>query len=133
MSGENVEMARRDYALVSRGDIDGWLRDLAEDVELHELPNIPDSAVYRGHEGVRKWAAGVLEVVQSWHWTPEEIVYEDDDLLIIRVRIELVGRGGGVPIDQVIFHVLRFHEGKGSVIQGFLSRREALNAAGLGE
>jgi ketosteroid isomerase-like protein len=133
MSKENVENAYRSYELLSRGDIDAWLQDLAEDVELHELPEIPDSAVYRGHEGVRKWAAGVLPLFQSWRWTPEEILYEGDDMLVVRVRIEFVGRGGEVPIEQVLFHVLRYRDGKGSVIQGFLSRREALEAAGLSE
>ncbi len=133
MSQENVEVAQRGYELVSRGDIDAWLQDLAEDVELHELPEIPDSAVYRGHEAVRTWAARVLELVQSWRWTPEEILYEGDDVLVVRVRIEFVGRGGEVPIEQIIFHVLRYRDGKASVMQGFLSRREALEAAALQE
>jgi ketosteroid isomerase-like protein len=133
MSEENVEIAYRDYELLSRGDIETWLQDLTEDVELHELPEIPDSAVYRGHDGVRKWAAGVQELVESWHWTPEEILHESGDTLLVRVRIDLVGRGSEIPIVQILFHVLRFRDGKASAIQGFLSEHAALEAAGLRE
>jgi ketosteroid isomerase-like protein len=129
---EKVEIANRDYEFVSRGDIEAWLQDLTEDVELRELPEIPDSAVYRGHDGVRKWAAGVQELVESWHWTPEEIVHESDDILVVRVRVDLTGRGSQVPIAQIVFHVLRFRDGKARAIEGFLSEDAALEAAGAG-
>jgi ketosteroid isomerase-like protein len=127
---EKVEIANRDYEFVSRGDIEAWLQDLTEDVELRELREIPDSAVYRGHDGVRTWAAGVQELVESWRWAPEEILHESDDVLVVRVRIDLVGRGSQVPIAQVVFHVLRFRDGKAWAIEGFLSEHAALKAAG---
>ena len=65
MSHENVEIARRSYELLSQRDIENWLAYLAEDVELHEAPDFPDSATYRGHDGIRKWAAGVVDLVES--------------------------------------------------------------------
>ena len=133
MSQENVEIAYRGYELVSCGEIEAWLQDLREDVELRELPEIPDSAVYRGHDGVRKWAAGVQELVQSWHWTPEEILHESDDVLVVRVRLDFVGRGSDIPVVRVVFHVLRFQDGKTSEVEGFLSEHAALEAAGLRE
>jgi ketosteroid isomerase-like protein len=133
MSQENVEIAYRGYELVSCGEIEAWLQDLREDVELRELPEIPDSAVYRGHDGVRKWAAGVRELVESWHWTPEEILHESDDALVVRVRLDFVGHGSEIPVVRVVFHVLRFQDGKTSEVEGFLSEHAALEAAGLRE
>jgi ketosteroid isomerase-like protein len=133
MLQENVEITHRAYELLSRGEIEAWLQDLTEDIELHEVPEIPDSAVYRGHEGIRKWAEGVLELVESWQWTPEEILHESDDVLVVRVRVEFVGRGSEVPVEQTVFHVLRYRDEKCAVIQGFLREPAALEAAGLSE
>jgi ketosteroid isomerase-like protein len=75
----------------------------------------------------------VRELVESWHWTPEEILHESDDALVVRVRLDFVGRGSEIPVVQVVFHVLRFQDGKTSEVEGFLSEHAALEAAGLRE
>src|SRR5262245_62636227 len=56
MSEENVELVRRAYDAFNRGDFEGWLAALDPDVEWDERYIAPDAAVYRGHDGVRRWA-----------------------------------------------------------------------------
>jgi ketosteroid isomerase-like protein len=76
MSRENVEIVRRNYEAFTRRDIDAWLESVREDAELHEVSEIPDAAVYRGHEGLRRWAEALMQLVSEWRWTPEEFVYQ---------------------------------------------------------
>jgi hypothetical protein len=47
---------------------------------------------------------------------------------VARTRLTVRGREGGVPIEQIIFHVVDVKEGRLAVIRGFLDEREALEA-----
>lgn len=120
----------RGYESLSRGAFDAWLEGLHDDAELHELAEIPDTAVYRGHEEIRAWAEAAMALTVDWEWIPEEVIWAADGVIVVRVRF--IGRGAesGAPLAQVIFHVLEFRDRKAAVIRGFLGEREALRAAG---
>ena len=133
MSREKVELVRRNYEAFSRGDFDAWLESVREDAELHEVSEIPDTAVYRGHKGLRRWAETLMQLVSEWQWTPEEFVYQGDDAVLVRARMTARSAGGGVPFEQVIFHLIEFQEDKIVCLRGFLDREVALEAAGLRE
>ena len=128
---DRVELLRRGYAALSRMDLEAWIADLDPDVEVYELPQIPDTDVYRGHDGVRKWFENTSTLVQSWGWTPEEILNEAGDALVVRSRVKLLGSQSSVPIEQPLFHVFRFRGAKVASIQGFLDSASAFEAAGL--
>ena len=133
MSQENVEIVRRNYEAFSRGDIDAWLKSMREDAELNEVSEIPDAAVYRGHEGLRRWAESLMQLVSEWCWTPEEFIYQGDAAVLVRARMTARSAGGGVPFEQVIFHLIEFQDGEIVCFRGFLDRDEALEAVGLSE
>src|SRR2546423_1202424 len=65
MSQENVEIVRQGYEAVGRGDFEGWVTGLDPDVELDERYIAPDAAVYRGHDGVRRWWQQSSEAIES--------------------------------------------------------------------
>jgi ketosteroid isomerase-like protein len=65
MSRENVELLRLGYEAFNRGDFEGWLGALDPDVELDERYIAPDAAVYRGHDGVRRWLPEGSEAIGS--------------------------------------------------------------------
>jgi len=111
--------------------VDRWLSHLHEDAELHELAEIPDSRVYRGHDEIRAWLEHAQEIVSGWKWTPEEVLAEGDDVVVLRVRLTAEGRGSGVPIDQVVFHVIEVSDDKIASVSGFLQPDRALAAAGM--
>ncbi len=126
MSKENVNLIREGYEALSRQDIAAWLQGVDPDVELHELAEIPDTAVYRGREGLRQWAEAALELVEDWRWEPEEFIQNSGGIVVVRVRFTARGRGSGAPVDQVIFHVLDVRDGKVAVIRGFLDQEDAV-------
>ena len=131
MSQETQRLIRESYAALSRADLDAWVAGVAPKAELHELPDMPDTAVYRGHEGFRAWAESVMQLVEWWEWTPEEFVFDGDDVQVVRVRLEVRGQGSGVPIEQAVFHVFRFENGLLNEVRGFTNRQDALEAAGV--
>jgi ketosteroid isomerase-like protein len=133
MSQENVEIVRRAYEAFSRGDFEAWLESVHQDAELHEASEIPDTAVYRGHDGLRRWAESVNQLVSDWHWTPEEFIYQGEDAVLIRVRLAFRSAGADVPLEQVIFHLIEFQAGEIVCFRGFFDRDMALEAVGLSE
>jgi ketosteroid isomerase-like protein len=136
MSQENVEVARRAYEafneVFTAGNISGWLALYTPDAELHDVPNFPDAAVHRGHDGLRKWAEGLMEIAEGLRVEHERFI-EADEFVVVAVRISAIGREGGVLTEMNTFHVLEFTDGKIWRARYYLTEDEALEAAGLGE
>ena len=120
------------YEALSRRDLDAWLDCTTADVELHEVAEVPDARVYRGHRQVREWAEGMLQLVDEWRWAPDEVLLDEGDTVVLRASI--VGLStAGVPIDLTVFHVIRTEGDKVASFRGFFDRATALDAAGLTE
>jgi hypothetical protein len=54
MSHENVEKFRRGFAAVNHRDLDGFLGNVAPDVEFTSLAEA-EGETFHGHDGVRRW------------------------------------------------------------------------------
>jgi ketosteroid isomerase-like protein len=53
MSQENVDLVRRGYEALARGDFDALFQVLDPDVEIRDAANFPEAGVYRGrHHGI---------------------------------------------------------------------------------
>jgi ketosteroid isomerase-like protein len=133
MTQENVEMVRGGFEALNRRDIDAWIDSFHADVEVHDLPTIPDAPVYRSHDDLRNWVETMFEV-----WT-EDSYYElvellpEGDFVIATVRAHAKGRGSGVPIELTFFQVFEIDEGKVRRAWAFFEKDEAQQAAGLRE
>ena len=133
MTQKNVEMVRGGFEALNRRDIDAWIDSFHADVEVHDLPTIPDAPVYRSHDDLRNWVETMFEV-----WT-EDSYYElvellpEGDFVIATVRAHAKGRGSGVPIELTFFQVFEIDEGKVRRAWAFFEKDEAQQAAGLRE
>jgi ketosteroid isomerase-like protein len=106
MSQANVEMVRRGYEAYNRGDIDGAVSEFAPDCRYTAAGTIPDrTGVFHGREGYKEFIG----------WLRSE--FEDAQAELD----ELIDAGDMVVIGSTL---------RG---QGFVSRKEALEAAGLSE
>jgi|SRR5215208_73014 len=132
MSRENVETARRAYENFNAGDISGWLPIHSADAEIHDLPNVPDPAVHRGHAEIRTWAEELIETTEYLRFEPQQFI-EVGELVLVPVRISAKGRASGVPTEMSIFQAFEFSEGKISRLWNYLTEDEALEAVGLRE
>jgi ketosteroid isomerase-like protein len=133
MSRENVEIVRASYDALNRRDYDAWLSNMHPDIELHELASSPDTAIYRGHSGARKWVENTAnEAWEEFRIDPEHFT-EAGDFVVVSVRLSMRGRGSSMPVEGRLFHVIEMSEGKGRRVWGYATEAEALQAVGLRE
>jgi ketosteroid isomerase-like protein len=133
MSQENVEVVRAGYEALNRGDVEGWTADYHPEAELHELATMPDSAIHRGHSGLRGWLENVRDLTDGDFGFAVEQIVDAGDLVLVRARAHGRGRMGGVPIDMRVYHVFDMDGGKIRRVRGFVDEAEALAAVGRSE
>jgi ketosteroid isomerase-like protein len=132
MSQENVELVRQGYEAFNRGDLEGWLAGLDPDIELDEQYIAPDAAVYRGHEGVRRWLRQGSDAIGSPSF---EVLrwFARDNVVVTEVIVHVRGVGSGVETAAQLAHAIRMRNQKAVYIASFRTVEEALEAVGLSE
>jgi ketosteroid isomerase-like protein len=133
MSQKNIEVVRRANKAYAGGGVDEMLAYIHPEGELHSaIVGGAEGKVYRGHDGFRKWLADSFESFEELRieWT------EDRDLgdrVIAFGHIHARGRESGLELDSPTGWVFTVRGGKVVKGEGFLTRAEALEAAGLSE
>ena len=147
MSQENVEIVRSLWAALERdegmpwpptgrGELDRQLRlDLCdEQIEIRNPATFPVADEYHGHDGVRQWATEVWEVFSNLHHEVEEIIEKGDGETVVSVqRTQGRMRHTGMQMDLPWAAVWTLRNGRALSSHGYMSREEALEAAGLSE
>ena len=134
MSQENVELVRRIFDSVSRGDVDGALEPTADDFVMDWSNSIgPARGVYRGKDQVRQLWASYLDAFGLLQWNPQEFIEVDDSRLIVVNRSRMRGRGSGAEVDAVGAQLWKLHAGKAESVTIYQTKAEALAASGLAE
>ena len=133
MSEENVETVRRSLEAFQRGDMEEMLSYMDPEGELHSaIVGGAEGNVYRGHEGFRKWYADSFESFEELRNEWSEFRDLGDRVLVFG-HVKARGRESGVELDSPMGWVFTVRRGKLMKADGFLSRAEALEAAGLSE
>ncbi len=135
MSQKNVDVGLRMLQAFNDGDIEAIVAECDPAVEWEEQPIPGVEPLYRGHDGVRRWAAAVLGVREELGPLEGRLegVKETEDMVIGSVRFEGEGRSSGVRVPMHVHLVLTFRDGKVVRRQVFLTLAEALKAVGLRE
>ena len=127
---ENVAIVRALWAGLERGDVPLDLCD--QQIELRTAAEIPVADEYRGHDGVRKWATDVWEVFSEFHNEVEEVIeVGDGETVVTLVRTTGRMRHTGLEAKLKWAVVWTLRGGKALRAHGYLSKAEALEAAGL--
>jgi ketosteroid isomerase-like protein len=133
MPRENVEIVRELWEAVNRRDVESFITHLDPDFEFRSpIIGRAEGTVHRGHDGARGWIASSTESF-------EEISFEATDFRDLGDRVLALGltrargRGSGLELDSPTGWLCTVRDGKVVKIDGFLSRAEALKAAGLSE
>jgi len=133
MSRENVEVVRRIERAFNEGDIEAILAQLHPAVEWEEqfIPGV--DPVYRGREGVRRWAEAVFAVRDEWDSLEAHVekFHEVADAVIAATRVEGVSRSSKARVPMRVHDVYTFKAGKVVRRQLFQTEGEAFEAVGL--
>ena len=123
--GQISEVVRAAFERANANDPEGLAVLCDESVEFHDVPEIPGSATYRGHEGIRDWLGSVYEVsdeVQFQIWEIEE----HGDAVIVETSAEMQGKASGAEVAWRFWTLWRVRDGKITYHHGYSQRSEAL-------
>jgi ketosteroid isomerase-like protein len=132
MSRENVEIVRRSFDAFARDGIDGLLRYLDPGIEWTTTGAFLEADTYRGPEDVRRYLGSLLDEFEDVRNEPEELI-DAGDQIVASVRISGRGKQSGAAVDLTMTQVCLLREGRIVRIQNYMSRSEALEAAGLSD
>jgi ketosteroid isomerase-like protein len=134
MSEENVEMVRRAYVALTRGDAE-LLRDMAPpDFTVDFSHRLVDPFVLRRDELLVFFTGEGRETWEGWPtYEPKELI-DAGDFVVALIRTTARGKSSGVEVDALVWNVWTFRDGKPIEFKYFgEDRAAALEAAGLSE
>ena len=143
MSHENVELVLRSYAfLPDLGDVDAddkavldeAFRDYLDEAYVVRLPaDYPEGEpVFRGREGLVRFAAMLRDAWSEWRFEPERTI-DAGARVVVFMRVVAKGRESGVPIERTSTQVVTVCDGRMTSSRVYRDRAEALKAVGLAE
>jgi ketosteroid isomerase-like protein len=132
MSQENMEIVRRWW----EGFNETGMPPLSlcdDEIELDNGPDFPVRGVFRGHDGVRRWRDQLFEIVEDARVDPEKIVDVHDDGEVVLMLLRATGKASYTQLEMEVewAAIWTIRDGKVLRCQGYLSRADALQAAGV--
>jgi uncharacterized protein len=133
MSEENVEIVRKSFAAMGRGDLDALLDLYARDIEFKPLTGTRvETGGYRGHQGVREYFKEADEVWDEVRPVAGEITTTGDDVVVFG-HCSIRGKASEIETDSPCSWVITVRNGKITRHRVYQTNSEALEAAGLSE
>jgi ketosteroid isomerase-like protein len=133
MSEENVELVETLWDAFQRGDIDTMRGASRSDVVIVQPSELPDSKTYVGHEGVKEAVEDWPKQWDDFRFEVLEIIDISDSQVVSVTRHHGRGAVSGIEVNTIIAYIHTITDGKVARIDMFMSREQALEAAGLSE
>ena len=131
MSQENVEAYKRAIEAFNRRDLDTILALAHEEVVVEPRFAAMEGG-HRGHDGVRRWWENLLEVLPDFQLEVGK-VRDLGEVTLARIHARGHGAGSAAPLDEVIWQVGRWRNGKYTWWRNCMTEAEALEAAGVSQ
>ncbi len=136
MSRENVDVVRRAYEFLGRGELPFEVTD--PEIRIDNIPDSPIPGPYYGHGGMRRWWSEIADALPGFRLTLEEVIDVGDDRVVGVLKTHGdTSRPGAVStlIEQMPTWAAVHWVRNGLVVRtaGYLTKEQALKAAGLRE
>jgi ketosteroid isomerase-like protein len=129
MSEENVEIVRRSFDAIGRGDLDSLVELYDPEIEFQPLTGTQvETGGYRGHEGVRRYFAEAAEVWDEVRPVAGQITTTGDEVVVFG-HCAIRGRASEIETESPCSWVLTVRDGKITRHRVFRTSEEALEAA----
>ena len=131
MSEENVAVVRQAMATFAHTRDFGPL--LAADAELVNAPGTPFTVRSLGANGLREWLRNVDEAFAEWEPRIDDVIEAPGNRVVVLSHFQGRGREMGIETEMELNVVYTVAQGRIVRIEGYLTRAETLEAAGLSE
>ena len=112
MSHENVETVRKIYAEFNSVDPRAF-DNFDAGIEFRQTAGLLGTAgSYRGHDGLRSALGELLATFKNIRIETSDVLYDEGEDVVVRVRLRGEGRRSGTPIDTHLFHVWSIRDRK---------------------
>jgi ketosteroid isomerase-like protein len=130
----DVHRIEESYEALNRRDIAGTLAVLHNDATWVEHSDLPEAGSYHGVATIRSFLEHFLDSWDELHQEIEDKIVRGPCALLF-IHLEARGKGSGIEVDSRYAHLWQLSEGKGSRVDAYYDREQALAAlrAGHGE
>ena len=129
MSAENVELVRRWFEGLARGDLGPEICD--EEILIRNWDESPIRGPYHGHAGLRQWWADFDDAFEDVHLELKEAIDVDDERVVTAQHVVGRFRLTGIEVDGPFGAIVTVRDGKIVSAIGYASPGRAKKAAGL--
>ena len=134
MSEENIKTVRDAAAAFNRGDLDALFEYWADDIDYRAAEGaLDDHGPIQGKDALRAFMQDWLDMFDEFKSEPIELIDAGGDKVIAVVRISGRAKLSGVETDLTYAAVYTIRDGKIARGREYMTRAEALEAAGLSE
>jgi ketosteroid isomerase-like protein len=132
MSEENVEIVRRLYDALNRGDREGAIELLDPGIRYDLSERVFNPAVYDGHDGIRRFTEEIDEVWDAFRVEPLDFI-DVGNKVVVSHLVRARGKGSGVDVELPSTSVCTLRDQKVTAVRMYREHSRALKAAGLSE
>jgi ketosteroid isomerase-like protein len=135
MSLEDVNLARRGYEALAKGDLESVLELIDPDVEVEihtGRPDLPETDTLHGHAGFLENLRLLKEVFEDVEVVPEDFI-EVGEELIVSIYTAGRGRASGIRVENRVTHIWTIRDGRATRFRVYPTTEQALEAVGRTE
>jgi ketosteroid isomerase-like protein len=132
MSQRNVDVVRRIYERLNQGDVEAVVALCDDDFLMDMSERVFNPDTYRGHDGIRRFYAGVTEAWESYRWDVEETRVAGDSVVAM-LHCTAQSREGGPGVDWRVAWLWNLRQGRPISLRFYRHQADALEAVGLRE
>ena len=130
---EMGDVVRRAYDAFNRADADAFTALTTEDVEFHDIPDMPDPQVFRGPKGIKTFFTANWDIYERAWGEVDEVLDAGPNRVLVLARHGGQARGGP-PMEQHRGMLIAFSDdGRMRNVRTFADHASARVAAGLDE
>jgi ketosteroid isomerase-like protein len=126
MPGSNIEVVKTVVSAFNRGDFEGAIELLTDDVEFDWSRRMLDGEVVTGQDAVRRYLQDAHEIFDEIHIPSEDITDLGDGLVLLYGTARFKGHKSGLDVEASAANLWTVRDGKVARFRFYQTREDAL-------
>ncbi len=126
---ESLAVARAAGDAYGAEDTDGVLAQADPEIEIYMPSDLPNSGIFRGHDGYLTWLGDWLEAWEDFTVDVQRMEPVGERHVVTSAHQSGVGKGSGVPVEMDVAYMVDIRGGKIAALHLYMTREEAIDVA----